>query len=105
MPGADINSARPTDNKTPLHVAASVSAPAEMISLLLQHGAKIHDQDTEGKKAVDLAPMDSQAFGVLKEHTGRKHIVSVLTFTSRNLDQYFQQKIAQTNFPHSISSC
>ena len=93
MPGANINSARPTDNKTPLHVAASVSAPAEMITLLLQHGAKTHDLDTEGKKAVDLAPMDSQAYGVLKEHTGRKHIVSVTTFTSRNLDRTFSRRL------------
>ncbi|XP_071809007.1 ankyrin repeat and SOCS box protein 5-like isoform X2 [Asterias amurensis] len=76
--GADINSARPTDNKTPLHVAASVSAPAEMITLLLQHGAKIHDLDTEGKKAVDLAPMDSQAYGVLKEHTENAGLLSEL---------------------------
>ncbi len=78
MPGADINAVRPTDKKTPLHVAASVSAPAEMITLLLQHGAKIHDLDTEGKKAVDLAPMDSQAFGVLKHHTENARLLSEL---------------------------
>ncbi|XP_071810034.1 uncharacterized protein [Asterias amurensis] len=76
--GADINSARPMDNKTPLHVAASVSAPAEMITLLLQHGAKIHDQDTEGKKAVDLAPMDSQAYGVLKHYAENARLLSEL---------------------------
>lgn len=92
LPGADINAVRPTDKKTPLHVAASVSAPAEMISLLLQHGAKIHDLDTEGKKAVDLAPMDSQAYGILKHHTGEKHRLCFKTFESWYLNQDFKQK-------------
>ena len=102
LPGADINTVRPTDNKTPLHVAAAVSAPAEMITLLLQHGANIYDLDTEGKKAVDLAPMDSQAYGVLKHYAGKKRIKKYAEIYTRT---YYRLRIKSSlTFCHSLKA-
>ncbi|KAG7467168.1 hypothetical protein MATL_G00150520 [Megalops atlanticus] len=62
--GASVNSSK--DGDTPLHVAARLSQ-AELVSVLLDHGANPAARNTEGKRPLDLAPTNSATQSLLSQ--------------------------------------
>ncbi|KAM3607069.1 uncharacterized protein V6R79_001470 [Siganus canaliculatus] len=65
--GASVNSSVSGDS--PLHIAARLSSP-ELVSLLLDHGARGSLRNSEGKQPLDLAPSGSLVEKLLRQAGG-----------------------------------
>jgi ankyrin repeat protein len=57
--GADVNAKEKMNNFTPLHFAAGSSLSVEVIPLLVECGAQVDAEDTEGRTPIDLATIRS----------------------------------------------